>query len=61
MEQGLQELNNKRTSSPPAREITLSSSVIAPLGSPLGDLFFGNPSLLILPNLLSSYTPIPFP
>jgi len=42
------------------REITLSSLVATPLRSPLGDLFFSNPSLLILPNLFSSNTPIPF-
>ena len=44
----------------PTRETTLSSLVGAPLRSPLGDLFFGDPSLLMLPNLLSSNTPIPF-
>jgi len=43
------------------RETTLSSSVGAPLRSPLGNLFFYNPSLLMLPNLLSSNTPVPFP
>jgi len=42
------------------REITLSSLAIVPLRSPLGNLFFSNPSLLILPNLFSSNTPIPF-
>jgi hypothetical protein len=42
------------------REITLSSLVAASLRSPLGNLFFSDPSLLILPNLFSSNTPIPF-
>jgi len=42
------------------REITLSSLVAAPPKSPLGSLFFSNPSLLILPNLFSSNTPISF-
>jgi len=56
----LSKLGNKRINSPSIREITPSSSAIAPLGSPLGDLFFGDPSLLILPNLLSSNTPVPF-
>jgi hypothetical protein len=41
-------------------EIPLSSLAIAPPKSPLGGSFFGNPSLLILPNLFSSNTPIPF-
>jgi len=45
---------------PIEREITLNSSVAAPLKSPLGGLFFSDPSLLILPNLFSSNTPIPF-
>ena len=45
---------------PPIRETTLSSSAIAPLGSPLGDLFFDDSFLLILPNLLSSNTSVPF-
>jgi len=57
----LSKLGNKRTGSSPVREITPSSLAIAPLGSPLGDLFFSDPFLLILPNLLSSNTPIPFP
>jgi len=42
------------------KEIDPSSSAIALLGSPLGNLFFSNPSLLMLPNLISSNTPIPF-
>ena len=42
------------------KEITLSSLVIVPPKSPLSGLFFSNPSLLILPNLFSSNTPIPF-
>jgi len=42
------------------RETTLNSLVGAPLRSPLGNLFFYNPSLLILPNLLSSNTSVPF-
>jgi len=41
-------------------ETILSSLVIVPPKSPLGSLFFSNPSLLILPNLFSSNTPIPF-
>jgi len=43
-----------------AKEITLSSLVVALPGSPLGNLFFNNSSLLILPNLFPSNTPIPF-
>ena len=42
------------------KKITLSSLAIAPPKSPLGGLFFSNPSLLILPNPFSSNTPIPF-
>jgi len=42
------------------KEIDLSSSATALLRSPLGDLFFSDPSLLILPNLISSDTPVPF-
>jgi len=42
------------------RETTLSSLVAAPPKSPLGSSFFSNPSLLILPNLFSINTPIPF-
>jgi len=42
------------------KEINLSSLVTALLRSPLGNLFFSDPSLLILPNLISSDTPIPF-
>ena len=41
-------------------EIILSSVVAAPPKSPLDNLFFSNPFLLILPNLISSNTPIPF-
>jgi len=41
-------------------ETTLNSAVAAPPKSPLGGSFFSNPSLLILPNLFSSNTPIPF-
>ena len=44
-----------------AGEESIPSSVVAaPLRSPLDDLFFSNPSLLILPNPFSSNTPIPF-
>jgi len=43
-----------------AREITPSSLAGAPLRSPLGDLFFGDPFLLLLPDLLSFNTPVPF-
>jgi hypothetical protein len=42
------------------REIVLNNLVVAPPKSPLTDSFFSNLSLLILPNLLSSNTPIPF-
>ena len=42
------------------KEIDLSSSATTLFRSPLGNLFFGNPFLLILPNLISSNTPIPF-
>jgi len=42
------------------KETDLSNSATALLRSPLGNLFFSNPSLLILPNLISSNTPIPF-
>ena len=42
------------------RETTLNTLAGAPLGSPLGDLFFSNPFLLILPNPFSSNIPIPF-
>jgi hypothetical protein len=45
---------------PIGMEIIPSSSAIAPLKFPLGNLFFSSPSLLILPNLFSSNTPIPF-
>jgi len=41
-------------------EITLSTLVAAPLMSPLGNSFFSNSSLLMLPNPFSSNTPIPF-
>ena len=44
----------------PVRETTPSSLVGAPLRSLLGDLFFCNPFLLILPDLLSFNTSIPF-
>ena len=44
----------------PRKEITLSNKVAIPPISPLGNSFFSNPSLLILPNLISSNTPIPF-
>ena len=43
-----------------AREITLSTLVGAPPKSPLGGLFFSNSFLLILSDLFSSNTPIPF-
>jgi len=42
------------------KEIDLSSLATALLRSPLGDLFFSDSFLLILPNLISSNTPIPF-
>jgi len=41
-------------------EITLSNIVAAPFRSPLNNLFFSNPSLLILPNLISFNTSTPF-
>ena len=41
-------------------EITLNTIEVNPLGSPLGNLFFGDPSLLMLPNPFSFNTPIPF-
>jgi len=41
-------------------ETTLSIIVVTPLRSPLNNLFFYNPFLLILPNLISSNTPTPF-
>ena len=43
-----------------AREITLNTLAGAPFESPLGSLFFSDFSLLILPNLFSFNTPIPF-
>jgi len=42
------------------KEINLSSLATALLRSPLGNLFFSDFSLLILPNLISSNTPVPF-
>ena len=44
----------------PLQEIILSSLVVVPPISPLDNSFFSNPSLLILPNLISSNTSIPF-
>ena len=41
-------------------EIILSSVVATPSKSPLDNSFFSNFSLLILPNLVSSNTSIPF-
>ena len=41
-------------------EITLNSLVAIPPISPLDNSFFSNPSLVILPNLISSNTLIPF-
>jgi len=41
-------------------ETTLSNLAAVPPKSLLGGLFFSNPSLLILPNLFSSNTSIPF-
>ena len=62
MEQGLQELSDEKTDSLlTERETTPNTLVVNPLGSPLGNSFFGNPSLLILPNPFSSDTSIPFP
>jgi len=42
------------------KETTLSNIVVALPRSPLSDSFFGNSSSLVLPNLFSSNTPIPF-
>jgi len=42
------------------REIAPNTLVGTPLESPLDNLFFSNSFLLILPNLFSSNTPIPF-
>jgi len=61
VEQGLQELSNKRTGPPLAKkETALNSLVAVPPGSPLSDSFFNDPFLLILPDLISSNTFIPF-
>ena len=61
IQQGLLELGNKKTDSLLIeREITLNTLVGAPLRSPLSNLFFGDSFLLILPDLFSSNTPIPF-
>jgi hypothetical protein len=42
------------------KETVLNSLAGVPPISPLDDSFFSNPSLLILPNLFSSNTPVPF-
>jgi len=42
------------------KEINLSSLTTTFSKFPLGNLFFGGPFLLILSNLISSNTPIPF-
>ena len=42
------------------KEITLNTLVGVLLRPPLGNLFFSNSFLLILPNLIFSNTPIPF-
>jgi len=55
---GFIKLGNKRVVSL-EKETTLSNMVVALPRSPLGDSSFDNP-FLILPNLLSSNTPIPF-
>jgi hypothetical protein len=47
-------------STPIEREITPSSLVAASLKPLLYKFFLSDPSLLILPNLISSNTPIPF-
>jgi len=54
------DVGNKRVAFP-EKETTLSNIVVALPGSPLGNLFFSDSSLLMLPNLFSSNTPIPFP
>jgi len=60
MEQGLYKLSNKKIDFfLIVKETILSSLVIALPRSPLGNSFFNNPSL-ILPNLFSSDTSIPF-
>ena len=42
------------------KEIGLNSVVAAPPKSLLDNSFFNNPSLLMLPNLISSNTPISY-
>jgi len=42
------------------KEIDLNSLATTLLGSPLSNSFFSDPFLLILPNLISSNTPVPF-
>jgi len=42
------------------KKIDLSSLATTLFKSPLGNLFFSNPFLLILPNLISFNTPVPF-
>ena len=54
----MSKLGNKRVTSL-EKETALSNVVVAPPGSLLGNLSFGDP-FLILSNLLSSNTPIPF-
>ena len=63
VKQGLHKLEAeeaKADSRLPVGETTSSSSAGAPLRSPLGNSFFGDPFLLILPNLLPFNTPVPF-
>ena len=64
VKQGLRELEAEEAKADLrllARETTPSSLVGAPLRSPLGNSFFCDFFLLMLPNLLSSNTLVPFP
>jgi len=60
VKQGLLELGDKRTDSLLIVRETPNTLVAAPPRSPLGNLFFSNSSLLMLPNPFSSNTSIPF-
>jgi hypothetical protein len=60
VEQGLQELGDERTDfRQSGKETTPNSLAGAPPVSPLDDSFFGDP-LSMLPDLISSDTPVPF-
>jgi len=63
VKQGLAKLEAeeaKMGSAPIAKETELNMLVVDPPKSPLTALFFGELLLLMLPNLFSSDTPIPF-